>query len=302
MKKKVIIIISIVAAVLLLAGLGVFLGIRQYRKGLTKHFVGTYYPVSCKVKNGKVIIKIKDKSENTEKIAWGVRIENEELITAVVKNGKLGSSKIEVTVNPAKTGKTDISFVKSIEVAGETLDVINITLPIYVEESANGLYAGVQDGVFLEKGRDVVGADTEFPVMFNNALRCDSVLSPDSGTYYNSITFKYDEDTADILFPNGQNDWKLECASGAYFMFFDMDKGTVGYIHKEEPFHDVDKDYPNKSGDVVHVSTYTDSTATDALTEFTVTSESLGITEKFSLSFDENENAMITRVVSEKKK
>ena len=193
MKKKTIIIATIILVVLIA---GLIIGIINYSQ-YTRLFKDTDYPVSYKSKNGNIILTVKDKSDSD--VIWTATVDDPDYAEVTIK-GNASAKKMKCIISPKEEGLTIVSFTKTLDAAGLSVDKTRIEFPIYISESNEGMKIEFIDNGTLIEGNDVIGSGTDHPVIL-----CG-----------NADIAKTEEDLGilgNIDFINGRDDWTVETDS-----------------------------------------------------------------------------------------
>ncbi len=206
MKKKTIIIAAIILVVLIA---GLIIGIVNYKQ-YTRLFKDTDFPVTYKSKNGNIILTVKDKSNSD--ITWTATIADLDYATAEIK-GKASTKKMKCVISPVEAGITTLSLTKTADAAGINVDKTRIDLPIYISETPDGLVINFMDDGTLIEGNDVLGADTDHPVIL-------------CGNY---VPYKTEEELGifgNIDFVKGKSDWNIETDSEGLLVYLNESEDT----------------------------------------------------------------------------
>ena len=313
MKKKYLIILIIL---LLIAAAGAVIGFLNYRQ-YTRLFQDTDYPVSYKIKNGSIIITVKDKTGRNE--VWEAVSEDPDIVSVVSKK-KVSAKKATFTLSPVMAGVTNVSFHKSVQSGDIKVDYIDITFGTYASESPEGLVCYFLDEGTMETGKDIIGAATEHPVVLSQM--------PDESDEYMIDEVSTDTDATDdstdadfmkghIDFINGRGDWNIESDIPNVNILYNSDNNReyaeLQFISDEDLVQDDDTDRDEIETDTkaeekiplatntepswddielllggaseVDVNTATDATEITGEAVLTFSSESLGITEKRKVTF-----------------
>lgn len=314
MKKKKIIIISVI--VLLIIILAVILIVKNMNKGKHKSFLSDDYPITYENKDGNVIIKLDGKK--TPNANWTASFDDN--FVDVVQQGKTSKGSATYVISPKSIGFIYVTFDKSVEISGITVDYGSMTFPIEVYETPEGeLIAECKADPLYEPEDDLIGENTDYPVIINHHyyLSHEEMNTPLKG---------------DIFFINGQGEWSLESPDGyAEFEYYSEDgydfvfvtrgygqvEGSdseippADYVEevsesKKQPEPDESKIVEGEVEDGVIVATITDS-AQEASPEMVdsieviLSNESLGISETLVVQFKEDGTTSVSRKNDEEK-
>ena len=266
MKKK----FFIIALIILLAILAILIiiGIRSSVKN-EDTLATTDYPFSYLMKGGNLELKLD--GHRTPKLMWNTVIEKEGIVQ-VSQKGSETNGKAKFVIAPAAQGTTRVSFIRDIDVAGTRVNVATVTVPLYITDSGGGLSLSCLENPYLIKGPDVIGESTANPVILNNGGAGDA----SDGT---------DIIKGDIFFANGRGDWNLESPDGnAEFQFF----------------NDGGKEYAviSKSGSTDNTQNLSEG-ALVKNAEIILSSQSLKISEKLKVAFNDDGTVSLSMVASE---
>ena len=312
MKKKVLLIIIIVIALLAIAA-GVIISVLN-AKQYTRLFQDTDYPVCYKIKDGNIILTVKDNTKRTE--AWEVSAEDPDYV-AITPKGKVSAKKATYIISPASVGVTNVIFSKSIQGGKLKVDYVKLTFGTYVYETMEGLKCTFIDTGSLEYGKDIIGAGTDHPI----------ILSPEADPSYDYMIDEVSSATnarnaaeeeklmkGHIDFINGRGDWEVKSDTECVDVIYSGDSGreyiNLSYIvgHEggliEDSVTEEDDNDPEKAplatntepswegvaifenmNQVVEVNTETDAKEMTGEAVLTFTSQSLGITEQRKVTF-----------------
>jgi hypothetical protein len=259
-----------VIPLVILVGLLVFLiitGIRSAQDNMDV-LAGTDYPVSYSFNKGIMTIKLSGRK--TPDLHWEVQVSDENIVS-VAQKGKERNGRAKYTITPIAPGTGRVNFVRSTEIAGEKVDVAIISVPLYVAEVNGGLSLSCLQNPYLIKGPEVIASDTSFPVILNNYITNEG--KPDDAA---SANLK-----GHLVFAGGMSDWTLSDADGmvGYDTTTESD-GTVIMTLKRTPEKGPAEAVNNKNFDL------------------TLSSESLGITERINVIFRDDGEVKITRILS----
>ena len=245
--KKQFFIISLVVLFLILGGL-IIIGIRSNRKS-NDLFSDTDYPASLKKKDGTIIVKLD--GHRTPKLKWEVEITDTDMVQVVQKGIEFRGSAKYIIV-PQKAGLTRVRFVRSKEIAGKKVNVAEINVPIYITNSG-GLTADCLEAPFLIKGPEIVGENSQNPVL---------------------ITRYDDNNNYRLEFINGKGDWTVQDSEGQLEMEVKNEDGKdCGYIKRTASVVQTSDDPASKQSNEVAA---------------TLTSPSQEVTEEIKVIFNKN--------------
>ena len=227
MKKKHIIIISIVA-VLLIALIILLIALFRKPKQRGHVFNDSEYPMTYTKEDRNIIVELKD--ENNPKISWEPRITDESKVT-VTPDGKTSGSKVKYVLSAVEPGTTSVDFVKTMDVSGEKAELVIVRLPLYIGETPEGPDVNILEDIALIDLPGVVGADSAYPVIvYDNNAVTDSKNGEDGELLTRGNFF----------FVNGINDWTLECSDGQMSFFYneaeDGNAVSVSVVRPEEEY------------------------------------------------------------------
>lgn len=243
MKKKKIIIISIVVLLILILAIIIIVNIVRSQPKKTELFESYEevldYPISYKTdKDGNLVVKLD--GSKTPDLSWDLRIADDSYVDVVLQ-GKESKGKAEYLITAKAPGMTRVDFVRSRDFSGVSVDVVYISLDIYVGESNEGFTLSCNTPYYI-KGCDVIGENTDYPVIINNAAYIDG-----SDIYAHG----YDNPlSGDLIFVNGQNDWVLDSPDGyANFRYFNNEGKDTVYISRGSGSIEQDPKYDNSATD-----------------------------------------------------
>ncbi len=296
MNKKKIIIIGIIALVVIAIGIYVLIAIRNQRMRTNGLFDDSDYPVTYTYEENTLVVNLD--GSKTPTIGWEVKIDNEEKVE-VTQEGKAPRTKAKYVIKPTAPGLTRVRFIKAVSAAGHKLNIAEINIPIYVGELGDGFEIQCLDDPYYIKGYDVIGGDTDYPVILNNATMDGEALSQDMNEF-----------TGNIVFLNGQNDWVLNSPDAMVdFSFYEEEGRVTVYISKgtgivTDPEEASTEDVYTKA-----ISSVTDGTPKEDYLSvdvkeatFTISSESLGISKNIKVNFNEDASVASVSLVTDEEK
>ena len=271
----------IIAMVILLSLLAVLvvIGIRSTIKN-DDTLSDTDYPFSYLMKKGNLEIKLD--GHRTPKLKWEVQIETDGVVQ-VAQKGSERRGKAKFIISPSAEGTTRVNIVRAVDMAGTKVEVAIVTIPIYVAESNGSLVLSCLENPYLIKGPDVIGESTSNPVILNNSEAGKANAA--DGTA-NEADASAGAIKGDICFANGKGDWVLESLDGnsefAYFNDGGKDYATVSKVGS------ADSNNQNLSeGALVKTA------------EISLSSQSLKISEKLQVTFNDDGTVKLSRLASE---
>ena len=313
--KKVIIIAAVVLAVVI--AVIIILAVRSAtNKRIEKNrnvklYEETDYPFSYK--DTGVGIRFTLDGSKTPDLKWDVVVGDEDYVSADAE-GEEVDGKVSYVVSPVNGGTTDIHFIRKTKVAELDVNVVDIGVNVYVDRLDEALDVIVLGDAEYVKGPDIVGEDTDSPVIINNASS-DAYVDASEDAYYgdnDKNLFK-----GDIYFVNGQGDWMIESPDGRlYPVYYPYGEGDIAYIKRDTAASkdaDVDSgDLPGKEERLGKSKVSEDATPQGmsvddkpepveddlAGADFILVNEKLGISKKFHVEFSDN-GALITGIDSE---
>ena len=295
MKKKLIIIISLVVLIAIISVIVISSIIRARKTNYL--FDNSNYPITYVIKDGSIVMQIDGRK--TEKLKWEVSVDDEEIVQ-VTGNSKESGGKVEYTITPVKSGITKVRFAKNETFGDDKINMALINIPVHVVATNNGLIASPLENCYLVEGPDVIGDGTDYPVLFYDKW---------INTVYGTGVI---EETADFVFPNGLNDWVLTSVDGhAAFDYIDNDGIVEIYVKKGYDPSGIEGDVESDDSGSVNIDVDMNATPTDIMsitnsyntsevtgTELTLSSASLGISQKISVTYDEEGEVHLSLISS----
>ena len=256
-----------VIALVLLFGILAFLiitGIRSAQDN-TDALAGTEYPVSYTFKDGKVTIKLD--GHRTPELKWQVTTSNPGFVD-IAQKGKERKGKVTYIISPKAEGTTRVSFVRETVIAGTEVDVATIAVPIYVTQNGGRLSVSFLQNPYLIMGPEIIGSDTNYPVIINSDIDESKPKDGENGSD--------PELSGNLIFPKGINDWTLSNSEGQVKNnITTASDGSVSMFLENAATGTNDKNF-----------------------DLTLSSESLGITERLNVIFRDDGKIKITRILS----
>lgn len=332
MKKKKIIIISIIVLLILIIATIVIIHIVRSQPRKTELFeynevVVVDYPVSYKPdKEGNIVVSLD--GSKTPNLSWDVRVYDDSYVDVAIQ-GKESNGKATYVISPKAAGMTRVDFVRTRDIAGLSVDEVYISLDVYVGESSEGFELTCTDPYYIN-GCDVIGENTDHPVVLNNSEYIDGSDVYDFG-YDNPIS-------GDLIFASGQSDWVLDSPDGyANFTYYSNEGNDIVYISRGAGLIEQDPKYDNTATDtdaeeerrslkyaevdneeelenkLQNESDPSEEMASDGdasqekpnkpeSSEITLSSESLGISETLIVTYDDEKGTVsISRAAGEEK-
>ena len=254
MRKKTIIILSIIAVVVIAVAIFAGVKIAKYRRQFNKEFSDTNYPVKYRyLPEGGFEYSIKDKANKD--IDWEVILPDDEYLE--VNTSKFGR-KTKFTVTPKGAGLTTIRFSKTIDVAGIKVSKVSIDYDILVREASDRLYINILGEGNLQERDDVIGAGTDNPVILCG--EADFEDNPDGIP-------------GNVYFVNGIGDWEITSP--------DYSVAVAQYIEE-------DKEYYSVAIDVIGEEVEDNYTLTDAVSEEEEEKKSSNIEQVDPITYDKS--------------
>ena len=230
MKKKTIIIITIVSLVVLLSVILIL--VKIFSGKWTKLFANSDYPAKYTHKENTIVLKMDGtKSKDT---AWDVVIEDPDVVE-VTADSKESGGKMTYVLTAKNQGATYINFSKQKEIFGVKYYYVTLHIPVITGKDENGNAAiNIDDNTaYISGSEDIVADNTNYPFLVGNGL--DSAPA--------------------ITFLNGKNDWTLEYTGSALNMRYSKDDAGRDVIY-----------FAYTGDSYLDVATVTDASVSDAPT------------------------------------
>ena len=307
MKKKNIIIICIVAVVLILATIITVICVKNKKK--TKLFEDSDYPVTYEKKDGNIVVTLKSKDDKG--LSWNVYVRDSEYVDVKSKKDEK-KGKASYIISPKERGNTEIIFSRTNEISGFEYIEAQVIIPVYVYEDKNAKLIAdiVEEPVIDENKTAVIAENTDHPFV---------IINEDNVGY--------------IIFVNGASDWTITDENDYFVADIETygDNSEIAYLEdvrsmggnpitgELEDLSKADSEDTSKDAsdnNIYDLNTMSDeeidaffsqyeASATDAFPDYnlgacettlTISSESMGITQKVKLSIDDEGNMTLKKI------
>ncbi len=206
MKKKNIIMIAAAVIVLLCIALLIDSVVREKKKW-SRMYEDTDYPCRFKVSGDSLEFELQSKANG--ELAWQAEVEEDHSqFVDVVPDGKETGKRVRYKIAPKAVGRVEITFSKSRELGDNSIRIVELTVPVFVYETGDGIAVTCTGGCYLvDMGGEMGGTDTDSPYL---------LLSREDGE-------------GRICFAGSSMDWTLSEENEAVWFIFSTDEDGMEY-------------------------------------------------------------------------